>query len=107
MVIDFTSTSSLQTTATRGKASDTAASASNNAKNSSVANSAAPSNLGDTVKLSDAAKALLRSEQQAQETPDVDSERVEKLKAAIDSGTYQVNSRNVAEGLMRFEKLFG
>lgn len=106
MVIDFTSPSSLQTTATRGKASDTAT-ANADAKGAGVAASTVPSNSGDTVKLSDAAKALLRSEQQAQETPDVDSERVEKLKAAIDDGTYQVNSRNVAEGLLRFEKLLG
>ena len=103
MVIDYPGLTSSQTTSARGKAAQPAGSTVSGNQNS--AGNATPSNAGDTVKLSSTAKALLRSEQTLNNSPDVDSERVEKLRAEIESGSYQVNSQRVAEGIMRFEGL--
>lgn len=103
MVIDYSSLTSSQTASSRGKVAQPAGSAVSG--KDSGASSTTPSNAGDTVKLSSTAKALLRSEQTLNSSPDVDSERVEKLKAEIEGGTYQVNGQRVAEGIMRYESL--
>lgn len=106
MGIDFTSLSSTPTANTRGKAAEPASTTASSS-NGSSGNSAIPSSTGDTVKLSDAAKALQRAEHENSNIPDVDSERVEQLKAEIEGGTYQVDSKKVAEGILRFEELLG
>lgn len=60
----------------------------------------------DTVKLSGAAQSLQGVEQKLANTPDVDQQKVERLKAEIESGQYKVDAEKVAEGFMSFEKLF-
>ncbi|MGB0466175.1 MAG: flagellar biosynthesis anti-sigma factor FlgM [Pontibacterium sp.] len=105
MVIDFTGLSSSPMTNARGKAAETTHTAVNGKESGTRDN--IPSSPGDTVKLSDTAKALLRAEQSDANIPDVDSERVEQLKAEIENGTYQINSQKVAEGMLRFDKLLG
>jgi negative regulator of flagellin synthesis FlgM len=103
MAIDFTSLPSSQTASTRARASEQGNSAN---KGSTPVNTQAPSSKGDTVKLSDAAQALQNVEKQLANTPDVDSNRVEQLRQEIDSGSYQVNSSRVAQGMLNIEKLF-
>lgn len=67
---------------------------------------AAPSNKGDTVQLSEAAKALQNVENKLANTPEVDSARVEKLKQEIESGNYQINAERVAEKFLNIDNLF-
>ncbi|AZZ91379.1 flagellar biosynthesis anti-sigma factor FlgM [Hahella sp. KA22] len=72
-------------------------------------NAAAPEKSGDSgdkVVLSSQAQNIRKVEQQLAKLPDVDNERVEKIKKALDDGSYQINSRSVAEKLLNFEQDF-
>lgn len=55
------------------------------------------------VKLSAEAQSLKQLETQIKAAPDVDSDKVNTLRAAIADGSYQVNAENVAEKLLNFE----
>ncbi|KXJ57471.1 flagellar biosynthesis anti-sigma factor FlgM [Neptuniibacter pectenicola] len=102
MINDLTSLSSSQTANTRARTSEQ----SNAAKNGNGASvQQSPSNKGDTVNLSNAAQLLQNVEKQLSNTPDVDNERVERLKQEIESGTYQINAERVAEKMLNFDNL--
>lgn len=102
MVIDHLGSLS-QSTTTRARTSEQSSST---AKNGSAPVPAAPSNKGDTVQLSDAAKALQNVESKLANTPEVDSARIEKLKQDIESGNYQINAERVAEKFLSLDNLF-
>ncbi|SIS46673.1 flagellar biosynthesis anti-sigma factor FlgM [Neptunomonas antarctica] len=57
----------------------------------------------DTVELSDTVKVMQAADAKIANTPDVDSDRVASLKAAIDNGTYQVDAQSVADKIISFE----
>ncbi len=61
---------------------------------------------GESVQLSAQAKDIQALEKSLAQQPVVDQERVEKLKQAIADGSYQVNSRSVAEKLLGLEQDF-
>jgi negative regulator of flagellin synthesis FlgM len=58
----------------------------------------------DTVELSDTVKVMQAADAKIANTPDVDSDRVASLKAAIDSGTYQIDAQRVADKIISFEE---
>ena len=60
----------------------------------------------DTVKISEAAMAVQSAAKELQSEPEVNSDRVAELKAAIDSGEYKVNAERVADRMLAFESLF-
>lgn len=60
----------------------------------------------DTVKLSETAQSIKGAERKLADTPEVNQEKVDRLRAAIESGEYQVNAQRTAEGMMNFEQLF-
>ncbi|SEG58839.1 flagellar biosynthesis anti-sigma factor FlgM [Marinobacterium lutimaris] len=60
----------------------------------------------DTVKISDAAQAIQGAAQKLESEPDVNSDRVAELKAAIDSGEYKVDAERVADRMLAFDSLF-
>lgn len=63
---------------------------------------------GDRVSLSDDARLMSEAARVAQDTADVRQERVEELKAKVQSGTYHVDSRSVAEAMLRQDmEIFG
>ena len=57
---------------------------------------------GDNVSLSDKAKNLKDLEASIKSQPDVDKEKVERIKAAIADGSYSVNSEKVAQKMLEF-----
>ncbi len=59
----------------------------------------------DTLSLSAGARQLGGVSPVASDTPVVDTERVEAMKAVIDSGDYEVDPARVASKLMQFESL--
>lgn len=93
-----------QSTTTRTKTSEPQSSTAKSSGGS--ASAAAPSNKGDTVQLSEAAKALQNVEKKLADTPEVDSARVEKLKQAIESGNYQINAERIAERFLSIDSMF-
>lgn len=57
----------------------------------------------DTVRLTDAAQELSRLEAQVSSVPEVDSRRVEQVRAALANGTYKVDAGAIATNLMKLE----
>lgn len=68
---------------------------------------AAPANVAekatDAVMLTDTAKTLSKATNKAKESSGVDEAKVEKLKAAIKDGSYQINYESVANKLVDSE----
>ncbi len=58
---------------------------------------------GESVNFSQEARQLSQMTGQLQDLPEVDSERVATLKQAISTGSYQVNSQQVATRLLESE----
>jgi negative regulator of flagellin synthesis FlgM len=80
-----------------------AASASRTAADARGAAPEATAPVGDTVRLTDAAQALSRLEAQVKSAPEVDSRRVEQLRAAVESGTYKVDADAIAAKLLNLD----
>ncbi|WP_322978297.1 flagellar biosynthesis anti-sigma factor FlgM [Pseudomonas sp. C11] len=110
MVIDFnrlnnvatpTSTSRTGSTQTGNRnevaqGSQASIAAKNESQQSSVKN-------GESVELSSEAQQLQKVSEKLNDQPIVNSERVAQLKQAIADGSYQVDSKRVAQKLLDFE----
>jgi negative regulator of flagellin synthesis FlgM len=81
----------VQSRVEKGGGSD--ASAKNNASNSATA--------GDRVSVSSDARLVAEAAQTAQESPDVRVDKVEALRAQVQSGTYTPNSQLIAQKLVQ------
>ena len=103
MVIDLNSSSSHQALSAREKVSTQRS----NGGAAPVTNAPAKQAPKYTVELSDTAKALKAADATIANTPDVNSDRVAQIKAAIEDGSYSVNSGRVAEKILSFESLLG
>lgn len=60
----------------------------------------------DTVKLSSNAQALRDVEEKLNKLPEVNEQKVASIKAALESGQYQVDDLVVADKLLGFDDLF-
>ena len=60
-----------------------------------------------TVKLSDTAQSIKSAERKMADTPDVDQARVDRLKAAIESGEYKVDAERTTAGMIDMDGLLG
>lgn len=72
-----------------------------------TANTGASSKAADKVSISSQAKVLSDLESKLSQLPDVDMERVDKLKQAITDGSYQVNEQSVADKMLNSDRDFG
>ncbi len=61
----------------------------------------------DRVSLTSTATALQQVEEQLAKLPDVDSKRVEAIKQAIENGSFEIDSNQVAEKLVAFDSALG
>jgi len=76
----------------------------NNNKNSNNVEAKSQSGTeNDKVQLSSQAQELGKAVQSVQNTDEVRSEKVSELKQQIDNGEYDVNPRNIAEGIIQQE----
>ena len=55
---------------------------------------------GDTVNLSSKARELQAAQQAVRQMPEVDMEKVAKIKAQLEEGTYQVDAAKAASNLL-------
>jgi len=101
MAIDLNSSFSQQAMSAREKVSTQR----NNGGATSVTNAPAKSIPKDTVELSDTVKVMQAADAKIANTPDINSERVASLKAAIDSGNYKVDAERVAGKMIDFDTL--
>ncbi len=68
-----------------------------------IPDSAAPSQ--DEVTLTAAARQLAGAREAQQSLPDMDVDRIERLRAAIESNTYQISAERIARKLVEMEKM--
>lgn len=61
----------------------------------------------DTVELTERAQLLERLEKSLETAPAVDSQRVAEIKAAIESGDYEINAESIADAMVRLERALG
>jgi negative regulator of flagellin synthesis FlgM len=66
-------------------------------------NGSAASVTADQVTLTDSARTLQKLGEAIASTPAVNSAKVATVKAAIQSGTYKINSQSVADKLLHYE----
>ncbi|MDX1500248.1 MAG: flagellar biosynthesis anti-sigma factor FlgM [Woeseiaceae bacterium] len=74
-------------------------------KSKGAAAEAGPRN--DTVELTSGAKLLERLEKSLASLPDVDSARVDAIKAAIENGDYEIDAEAIAAAMIRLERSLG
>ena len=96
--VDSTSTAALSTGRSNTQRSSDAASGSTQASGGS-------SNDGsESVQISGGARNLASLEQAVKDMPVVNTAKVAQISAAIEQGTYTVNSRHIADRLMQMDK---
>lgn len=69
-------------------------------------NTGASSKAADKVSISSQAKVLSDLESKLSKLPDVDMERVDKLKQAISDGSYQINEQSIADKMLNSDRDF-
>ena len=79
----------------------------NSANASSNAAQPAKGTQDATVRLSDTAQSIKNAERKMADTPDVNQEKVDRLKAAIESGEYKINAERTAAGIIEMDGLLG
>ncbi len=72
-----------------------------------AASKAASAGAADTVELTSRARLLERLEKSLADQPAVDVARVAEVKAAIESGDYEINADAIADAMIRFEQSLG
>ena len=101
MAIDLTGSSARQALIARDRVSTQPS----NGGAAPVTNTSTRTVSQDTVELSQTAKVLKAADATIANTPDVDSDKVARIKAALDNGSYTIDSQRVAEKMMSFEAL--
>ena len=101
MAIDLNSSFSQQAMSAREKVSTQR----NNGGAAPTTNAPAKTIQKDTVELSDTVKVMQAADAKIANTPDINSERVASLKAAIDSGSYKVDAESIAGKMMDFDAM--
>lgn len=99
MVIDFNGVNPNQQAAQRARNEAQA----KDAAQTPASTSPATTNRGETVSVSNNAKSLQQLEESVKQLPDVDSEKVAKLKAAVENGSYSVNADKLAQNMLEYE----
>lgn len=96
--VDSTSTAALSTGRSNTQRSTDAASGGTQASGGSSSDSA------ENVQISGGARNLASLEQAVKDMPAVNTAKVAQISAAIEQGTYTVNSQHIADRLMQMDK---
>lgn len=110
MVIDFNRLNNATTSANAGRTGSTQTGNRNEALQSATASASAkateaqpPAKSGESVQLSNEAQQMQKISEKLRDQPIVNKDRVNQLKQAIADGSYQVDSKRVAQKLLDFE----
>jgi len=92
-----------RTTADKSTGSQNAPPASNE-----QAKAQSQSSRGDNVSLSNQAKNLKQLEQKLGDYPEMDDDRIEQIRSALENGTYKVDAEKLAQKMLEMDKgIFG
>lgn len=105
MAINLNGLSSGQTGSAKSRESDNAASTKKAGTESAEAVNKSDSgkNTDDVVKLSDRAEVLRTVNSKVQQLPDIDQEKVDRIRTAIQNGEYSIDYNKLAAAFRRFE----
>jgi negative regulator of flagellin synthesis FlgM len=95
--VDSTSTAALSTGRSNTQRSDAAS-------GGTQASGGSSSNTAENVQISGGARNLASLEQAVKDMPAVNTAKVAQISAAIEQGTYTVNSQHIADRLMQMDK---
>ncbi len=105
MAIDLTGLSSTPSTSNRGKAEGLGQSQTGKSQADTTTTDQAKQ---ATVQLSDEALSLQKLEEQVAQLPDVDTDRVNSIRQAIEDGSYKIDADKLAASMLDFEdQIFG
>jgi negative regulator of flagellin synthesis FlgM len=92
------------TAASGTRRSDAAKLANSQGQGRAAATDKSSATASDTVSITQSGLLMSKLEELVQSTPVVDRERVAAIKDALASGTYEIDDRQVAERLLKFER---
>lgn len=101
MAINLNGLSTGQTGSAKSRESDNAQSTSKAGTESAEANNSKSTD--DVVKLSDRAEVLRTVSSKVQQLPDIDQEKVDRIRTAIQNGDYSIDYNKLAAAFRRFE----
>lgn len=79
-----------------------------NAKQAAPEQAKAQSARGENVNLSSQAKNLKQLEQKLGDYPEMDDDRIEQIRSALENGTYKIDAEKVAQKMLDMDKsIFG
>ncbi len=104
MAINLNGLSTGQTGSAKSRESDNAATTKKAGTESAEANKSDNSkSTDDVVKLSDRAEVLRTVNSKVQQLPDIDQEKVDRIRTAIQNGDYSIDYNKLAAAFRRFE----
>lgn len=104
MAINLNGLSTGQTGSAKSRESDSAATTKKAGTESADANKSDNSkSTDDVVKLSDRAEVLRTVNSKVQQLPDIDQEKVDRIRTAIQNGDYSIDYNKLAAAFRRFE----
>jgi len=105
MAIEFNRASSTQNLTKNSAAPTKAGLGDKSTSQAAQAGEPTPSkNLGESVKISQNALELQSISDKLKQMPDINHEKVQELKQAIDDGSYKVDSATLANKMLNFEE---
>ncbi len=103
MAINFNGIGPNQSGASNARDRDNVTSLNRGATNGKANGPQEAGNNDDSVKLSNQVQSLQSLEARVKEMPEVDTERVERIKSAIANGEYEINYDRLAAAIEKFE----
>lgn len=104
MAINLNGLSTGQTGSAKSRESDNAATTKKAGTENAVINKSDNSkSTDDVVKLSDRAEVLRTVSSKVQQLPDIDQEKVDRIRTAIQNGDYSIDYNKLAAAFRRFE----
>lgn len=103
MAINLNGLSTGQTGSAKSRESDNAATTSKAGTNSAANKTDNSKSTDDVVKLSDRAEVLRTVNNKVQQLPDIDQEKVDRIRTAIQNGDYSIDYNKLAAAFRRFE----
>lgn len=103
MAINLNGLSSGQTGSAKSRESDNAPATRKAGTESAEINKSDSGKNGDVVKLSDRAEVLRTVNSKVQQLPDIDQEKVDRIRTAIQNGDYSIDYNKLAAAFRRFE----
>ena len=108
MSVDLNGIGPGQVNTTRTTADKASGNQTSQAPSGEQAKAQSPAARGENVNLSNQAKNLKQLEQKLGDYPEMDDDRIEQIRSALENGTYKVDAQKLAQKMLEMdESIFG